>query len=124
MSTTRSFVRLDIVRFLVDAQLPPALACHLAALGHEAEHVGEVGLLTASDERIWDHAAAVGAVLVTKDEDFVTMRALSKHGGPAVIWVRLGNTTKRALIARFTVAFPATAEALERGETVVQISEN
>jgi predicted nuclease of predicted toxin-antitoxin system len=121
MSIIRSFVRLEIVRFLIDAQLPPALARHLATLGHEAEHVGDAGLLLASDERIWDHASAVGAVLVTKDEDFVTMRALSKHGGPAVVWVRLGNTTKRALIARFEAAFAAIIDALKRGETVIQI---
>jgi predicted nuclease of predicted toxin-antitoxin system len=111
------------VRFLIDAQLPPALAHHLMTLGHEAEHVGDAGLLTASDERIWDHATSVGAVLVTKDEDFVTMRALSKHGGPAVIWVRIGNTTKQALIGRFMIAFTAIVEALERGETVIQISD-
>ena len=111
------------MRFLVDAQLPPALARHLTAIGHEAEHVGDVGLLTASDERIWDYAAAAGAVLVSKDEDFVTMRALSGHGGPAVIWVRIGNTTRRALIERFEAAFAAIAEALKRGETVIQISD-
>jgi predicted nuclease of predicted toxin-antitoxin system len=123
MSITRSFVRLEIVRFLIDAQLPPALARHLTALGHEAEHVGDVELLTAGDERIWEYATAVGAVLITKDEDFVTMRALSKHDGPPVIWVRLGNTTKQALIGRFTTAFSAIIEALKRGETVIQIPE-
>jgi uncharacterized protein (DUF433 family) len=64
------------VRFLVDAQLPPALAHHLVELGHEAVHVGDVGLLAARDQDIWRHALAIGAVLVTKDEDFVTMRAL------------------------------------------------
>ena len=112
------------MRFLVDAQLPPALARHLISIGHEAEHVGDVGLLTASDERIWDYAAAAGAALVTKDEDFVTMRALSRHGGPAVIWVRIGNTTRRALIARFEAAFAAISEALKRGETVIQISDS
>jgi predicted nuclease of predicted toxin-antitoxin system len=112
------------VRFLVDAQLPPALARHLATLGHEAEHVGDAGLLNAGDERIWDHATAVGAVVVTKDEDFVTMRALSRHGGPAIIWVRIGNTTKQALIERFDAAFAAIADALKRGETVIQISDD
>ena len=121
MSIIRSFVRLEIVRFLIDAQLPPALARHLATLGHEAEHVGDAGLLAASDERIWDHAVASGAVLVTKDEDFVTKRALNKHSGPAVIWVRIGNTTRQALIARLAAALPAIIEALERGETVLQI---
>jgi predicted nuclease of predicted toxin-antitoxin system len=111
------------VRFLIDAQLPPTLARHLVSLGHEAEHVSDVGLLAASDERIWDYTAAAGAVLVTKDEDFVTMRALSKRGGPAVIWVRIGNTTRRVLIARFDAAFAAIVEALKRGETVIQIPE-
>ena len=124
MSITRSSVRLEIVRFLIDAQLPPALARHVATLGHQAEHVGDAGLLTASDARIWDYAAGLGAVLVTKDEDFVTMRALSKHGGPAVIWVRVGNTTKQALIGRFTSAFAAIVAALERGETVIQIPDD
>jgi predicted nuclease of predicted toxin-antitoxin system len=32
------------MRFLVDAQLPPALARWLAAQGHEAAHVGDLGL--------------------------------------------------------------------------------
>ncbi|MEX0842338.1 MAG: DUF5615 family PIN-like protein [Xanthobacteraceae bacterium] len=112
------------MRFLIDAQLPPALARHLAALGHAAEHVSEAGLLTAGDDQIWDHALATGAVLVTKDEDFVTMRALSKHGGPPVIWVRIGNTTKQVLIGRFTAAFAAILDALARGETVIQISDS
>ena len=111
------------MRFLIDAQLPPALARHLTSLGHTAEHVVDVGLLNAGDERIWEHATAVGAVLVTKDEDFVTMRALTKRAGPAVVWVRIGNTTKRALIGRFGAALSKVIEALERGETVIQIPE-
>jgi predicted nuclease of predicted toxin-antitoxin system len=124
MSITRSSVPIKAVRFLIDAQLPPALARHLAALGHEAEHVSDIGLLTAADKQIWDHAAAVRAVLVTKDEDFVTLRALSKQGGPPVIWVRIGNTTKQVLIGRFAAAFTTILDALERGETVIQISDS
>ena len=109
------------MRFLIDAQLPPALAQHLVDLGHEAVHVGDVGLLTARDQDIWRHAVAIGAVLVTKDEDFVTMRALSTTAGPPVIWVRVGNATRRALIQRFSAVLPDLLAALERGETVVQI---
>jgi len=61
-------------------------------------------------------------VLVTKDEDFVTMRALSA-AGPAMIWVRVGNTTNRALIGRLSAVFPSVLAALERGETIVQIGD-
>jgi predicted nuclease of predicted toxin-antitoxin system len=38
------------VRFLIDAQLPPALARYLAALGHDAKHVSDVGLLMAGND--------------------------------------------------------------------------
>ena len=95
----------------------------MVAHGHEAEHVVDAGLATANDRRIWDRAVAIGAVLITKDEDFVTMRALSRHGGPTIIWVRVGNTTTRALIVGFGSVLPGILEAIERGETVVQIPE-
>jgi predicted nuclease of predicted toxin-antitoxin system len=109
------------VRFLVDAQLPPLLARYLAESGHQAEHVGDVGLLTASDRTIWNYAIEWNAVLITKDEDFITMRALSAVG-PAIVWIRLGNTTRRALLDRFRDAFPAVIAGLQRGETVIEIS--
>lgn len=110
------------MRFLIDAQLPPGLAQHFSTHGHEATHVAEIGLATASDKVIWSRAAATGAVLVTKDEDFVMMRALDDEG-PAVIWVGIGNTTKRALIRRFAEKFPAIIDSLERGDTIVEISD-
>jgi predicted nuclease of predicted toxin-antitoxin system len=37
------------MRFLVDAQLPPALARWLAGKGHEAEHVADRQMEAASD---------------------------------------------------------------------------
>jgi predicted nuclease of predicted toxin-antitoxin system len=110
------------VRFLVDAQLPPALAHHLQSLGHDAIHVADIGLASARDREIWDHADAQGAVLVTKDEeDFVTMRALARGGGPSVVWERSGNVSRRAILERFSAILPMLVHALERGETIVQI---
>jgi predicted nuclease of predicted toxin-antitoxin system len=111
------------VRFLVDAQLPPVLARQLATSGHEAVHVADVGMLSARDRDIWEHAATTEATLITKDEDFVTMRALNTRG-PAVVWVRVGNTTNRQLLARFAAVLSAVVSALQRGETVVEISDS
>lgn len=108
------------MRFLVDAQLPPLLARYLAESGHAAEHVADKGLSAASDRAIWNYASANDAVLITKDEDFITMRAFNANG-PAVIWLRLGNTTRRELLARFSAVFPTVLEALRRGETIVEI---
>jgi predicted nuclease of predicted toxin-antitoxin system len=107
------------VRFLVDAQLPPALARRLETLGHIVEHVADRGMASASDDVIREYAASVGAVIVTKDEDFAVRRLLT--GGPAVVWLRLGNTRRAALLDRVETDLAAIVAALERGETLVEI---
>ena len=107
------------MRFLVDAQLPPALARRLKALGHEAEHVADRSMTSASDDAVRDYAASVGAVIVTKDEDFAVRRLLMD--GPSVVWLRVGNTRRAILVSRFEAELPRIVEALERGETLVEI---
>ena len=107
------------MRFLVDAQLPPALARRLEVLGHTAEHVADRGMASASDAVIRDYAASVGAVIVTKDEDFAVRRLLSD--GPAVVWLRLGNTRRAALLSRLEAALPAIVAALEQGDPLIEI---
>jgi predicted nuclease of predicted toxin-antitoxin system len=82
------------VRFVVDAQLPPDLACWITDQEHNTEHVADVGLTTASDREIWRYAEAAGAVIVTKDEDFARRRSLECEG-PSVVWLRFGNTARR-----------------------------
>jgi predicted nuclease of predicted toxin-antitoxin system len=82
-------------RFLVDAQLPPALADHLSSIG-----LNRVDLGAASDSVIWAYAKQSEMVLISKDEDFVSTASRS-HLGPPVIWVRLGNTTNRVLWRAF-----------------------
>jgi predicted nuclease of predicted toxin-antitoxin system len=111
------------VRFLVDAQLPPLLARYLVAAGYQAEHVSNLGLNAASDQEIWGRAADLGAVIVTKDEDFVTLRALQSEG-PSVVWVRVGNSTRDTLIGAISSALPAIIGALERGETIVEVAKS
>jgi predicted nuclease of predicted toxin-antitoxin system len=108
------------LRFLVDAQLPPALARRLQSLGHSAEHVADCGLLTAPDKDIRAHADRTGATIVTKDEDFAVHRVL--HEGPTVVWVRIGNTRRAALLERFGAELAKIVAALERGETIVELT--
>ncbi len=108
------------MRFLVDAQLPSALARWLASQGHEAEHVADRQLDTASDTAIWEFALQVSAVIVTKDEDFARRKILTE-GGPAVLWIRLPNTRRRELLAWFEAILPAVLSALERGETLIEV---
>ena len=108
------------MRFLVDAQLPPALARWLTDLGHAAEHVADCGLARTEDVAIWRYAAETGAIIVTKDEDFA-LRKVIEEGGPPVVWIRLGNTRRRELLQWFETMLPSVLAALERGETLVEI---
>ena len=58
------------MKFLVDAQLPPAIAQWLREAGYDAQAVREVGLREADDGGIWRHAQAQCRVIVTNDENF------------------------------------------------------
>ena len=108
------------MRFLVDAQLPPALARWLAANGHTAEHVADRHLEAASDSAIWDCGLRETAAIITKDEDFALRKTLNDTG-PAVVWIRLPNTRRRELLARFEIALPDVLSALERGEGLIEV---
>ena len=106
--------------FLVDAQLPPALAKWLISQGHAASHVLDLGLERADDRAIWNRAIEIGAVILTKDEDFA-VRVVLEPGGPSVVWVRFGNTTRAELLTRFEHHLQGVLDALERGDTLVEI---
>ena len=110
------------MRFVIDAQLPPALARQLRSSGHEASHVYEIGLGAAADSEVWAHASTVGAVLVTKDEDFAHL-VRRETAEAAVVWIRLGNTTNRALWEALEPLCPDLIDALRRGERLIEIAE-
>jgi len=109
------------VGWLIDAQLPSALARWLTAEGHDASHVFDVGLTHATDTEIWQHAADTAAVIVTKDEDFA-LRAQLRKGGPQVVWVRYGNVRKAELLQRLATVWPEVADAIARGESLVELA--
>ena len=109
------------MRFLVDAQPTPALARWLAANGHEAEHVSDVDMMSASDREIWEIAHRREAVIITKDEDFAILRNAVSGAFPMVVWLRVGNTRKGELLGWFEPLLPQIMEKLSSGETLVEI---
>jgi predicted nuclease of predicted toxin-antitoxin system len=109
------------MRFVVDAQLPPALARVLTAHGHQAEHVSDIGLREADDPLIWLRARQDGAVLVTKDEDFFHRFRQNPEGDPVIVWLRIGNTSRRALIAWFEPLLPEIIGLIERGDRLIEV---
>ena len=108
------------LKFIVDAQLPPALAKWLKTKGAEATAVRDLGLQAASDDEIWRLAASQGAIVVTKDEDFAQLAAADANG-PAIVWVRTGNVVNRLLVARFEACWTEIEAHLRAGARVVEL---
>ena len=109
------------MRWLVDNQLPSALARFLIDAGHDALHVTEVGLHTAHDHALWAWAARERRVLVSKDEDFVAIAHQTTASGQ-LVWVRLGNCRRAPLLAAFEQSIASVIEALETGQRVVVLA--
>jgi predicted nuclease of predicted toxin-antitoxin system len=107
------------MRFLVDDQLPPALARWLTAQGHEASHVKDLGLTGATDRKVWERARIDGAVVVTKDEDFLNLQR--QVPGPAILWITMGNCSKGELLKRMELGLVEIVAALEAEELVVEL---
>ncbi len=76
------------MRFLLDANLSPRLIEPLTAAGHDVTHVGDLGLLAATDSVIFDRAAAQGYVIITADSDFPMLVALRRATNPSVTHLR------------------------------------
>ena len=106
------------MNFLIDAQLPPALCRWLEARGHAAVHVTiALSNAAATDAEIADYAEASGAILVSKDEDFLTLRLPDRF---TLLWLRCGNATNRALSAWLEPRWPMIEQMLEAGERMIE----
>jgi predicted nuclease of predicted toxin-antitoxin system len=106
------------MNFLVDAQLPPALCRWLEARGHATAHVVEAGLGSASDAEIAARAEAEGVILISKDEDFLLLRMPDRF---ALLWLRCGNSTNRALTAWLEARWERIEALLRSGERLVEV---
>ena len=69
---------------LLDQGLPRSTAVHLSDAGIEAVHAGDLGLATASDAALLEHAREHGQIAVTLDADFHKLLALSSAKRPSV----------------------------------------
>jgi predicted nuclease of predicted toxin-antitoxin system len=107
------------VKFLVDQQLPRALAGWLRARGCEGVHVKDLGLQHADDAVIWAEAIRLGASIITKDEDFSLIVRAGE--GASVVWLRFGNCSNARLFALLDASWLGIVAALAEGEKLVEV---
>ena len=111
------------MRVWIDAQVSPALAVWMRErFAVEASAVRDLGLVQAEDQGIFAAARAAGAVVLTKDADFVEL--LERLGPPPrVVWLRCGNTSNARLRMILERWWPKVEELLAAGEKLIEIAE-
>ena len=77
------------MKLLLDQGLPRTAATELRAKGFDAVHTGEIGLATATDLALVEHARREDRTIITLDADFHALLALSNAGSPSVVRVRI-----------------------------------
>ena len=108
------------MKYLVDNQLPPALARFINSdLGAEASHVSDIGLRSVPDATLWAWASSHGFILVSKDEDFVGLFKSDPSTG--LLWVRIGNCRRGRLLDAFRAAWPRIALRFENGDGFIEL---
>ena len=60
-------------------------------------------------------------MIIAKDEDFARRKVLLE-AGPRVVWIRIPNTRRHELLAWFDAALPEVLSALERGESLIELT--
>lgn len=108
------------MNFLVDAQLPPALARWIDGQGHRATHILEMGLQAADDAAIWERAQGEKSVIIRKDEDFVDHWLLSAEP-VQLVWIRKGNCSSSVSLEWLQPLWPDVAKRLAEEETLIEL---
>lgn len=108
------------MNFLVDNQLPAALAQYLRRRGFDCLHVLDVGLAEATDADICEYAIREDCIIISKDQDFFYLASQPK-AKISLIWVRLGNCRTPALLQAFERFWPEIETCLAAGDNIIEI---
>ncbi|UFU06613.1 DUF5615 family PIN-like protein [Ruania halotolerans] len=74
----------------------------------------------ATDHELWAYALGHDAILITKDDDFSTMAFLSDRA-PVLLWIRVGNTRRRALLAWFEPLIDEIVRLIEDRQRLIEL---
>lgn len=105
----------------LDAQLSPRTARWIGThFPVTAVPLRDLGLRDAGDEEVFAAARSAGAIVLTKDSDFV--RLLEQQGSPPkVLWLTCGNTADAVLQQILSKHLTGALDLLTGGEDLVEI---
>jgi predicted nuclease of predicted toxin-antitoxin system len=74
----------------------------------------------AEDSEIWEYALTKQYVIITEDQDFFE-RQLANRSSPIIVWLRIGNTSNRALVEWLLPLWPEVIARIESVDKLVEV---
>ena len=105
---------------MIDNALSPLVAQLLRQAGHDATHVKDYNMETATDEDIFDLAGSEQRILASADTDFANLLALRHQSSPSLILFRRPSQRRPSDQAMLLLAnLDTVADDLSAGCVVV-----
>jgi len=86
------------MNLLIDENIPRSLAGELSALGFSARDARDIGLLGHSDVEVFRIAAAIDAIIITRDRGFTYEKNWPPDFTAGVIFVNLPDDTPASIV--------------------------
>ena len=106
------------MKLLLDQGLPRGMVHHLTDMGITAEHVGDLGMATATDAQILEAARDWQAVVITLDSDFHALLTTLRAVSPSVVRIRIEGLKSEQLAMILQRVLAVAGEELEDGAMV------
>lgn len=100
------------MKLLLDENLSRRIVPFLQAVFPGSSQVALLGLESADDTVIWQHAKQHGFVIVSRDSDFHERSLIAGHP-PQVVWLKIPNRSKSAILNILLTHHPDIVRVLE-----------
>jgi predicted nuclease of predicted toxin-antitoxin system len=107
----------------IDAHLSPSLAAWInrTYTSIEAKSVSRLSWQRADDKTIFEAVRKAGAVVMSKDSDF--LKLVDQLGVPPILWITFGDTSNARMSEVLEKSLDKAVELFRNGEPVVEISD-